>query len=377
MKRLTPLLCLLACACASVRSELPSVEASRVEKERLVVQRGAVAEALDRDETVYRLAWPLLTANTELCPKTAPRIGLRLGDAEVVRSAARGLTKRQVEALGYGEEPFILLVAPGSPAARAGLSPRAVVVRIGAAQEDIATADDFAEQYAAALERFEEEEEDGILFKLREDGRGREAAIVPVEACDIEVVSSGSNDVNAKASFDTVVLYAGLVRALGENEDALSFVIAHEIAHVAGRHVHKGTRNAAVTGAMVWGPPLLTAATAADFIAYPLAKRFGGQAPPFTTLSTRGLARAIRSTAFEREADYLGLYMLARAGGSIERAAEIFQLFANVSPRSSWLEVTHPVVPERTLRLRLAAEEIAAKKAAGEELVPEGWELED
>ncbi|MCQ8186611.1 M48 family metalloprotease [Parvularcula maris] len=374
MRRLTLAFCLLAGACASVHSELPSVERAALDDERLTVQRAAVEEALARDERVRRLAWPLLTANTELCEKTAPRIGVRLGDVDVVASAARGLRKSQVEALGFSDEPFILSVAPGSPAAEAGLTPLTKVLRIGNAEEDIATAADFGAQYADALKRYEDDEEDGILFTVEQDGAERQLAVVPALACDIEVVSSGANEINARATFKTITIYAGLVRALEENDDALAFVIGHEIAHVAGRHPHKGLRNAAVTGALAWAPPLIVASTAADFVAYPLARRFGAKAPPFSTLATKGIARTVGSTDFEREADYLGLYMLARAGRPTDRVPEVFQLFANVSPRSSWLQVTHPVVPERTLRLRLAAEEIAAKRAAGQELVPEGWE---
>ncbi|MEM1410255.1 MAG: hypothetical protein AAGG79_05865, partial [Pseudomonadota bacterium] len=76
---------------------------------------------------------------------------------------------------------------------------------------------------------------------------------------------------------------------------------------------------------------------------------------------------------FEREADYVGLYMHVRAGGVTDDLPAVFQMFSNLSARQTWLEVTHPVTPERQLRLMAAAKEINAKQSAGDPLLPEGW----
>ncbi|GGY41943.1 hypothetical protein GCM10007148_08210 [Parvularcula lutaonensis] len=346
---------------------MPALDSRAVNEQRLAVQRGAVADALAREDRVLRLAWPILTANAELCTKTAPALGMRLGDAKTIGVLAEGLRKEQVEALGYDETVRVLSIAPGGPAANAGLRPGDVVTAVGA--ENVEGLRETGEALDKVLGK---QDPAPVTLSIARGAEMFEATLEPVEACDVRVVSSPKNAINAKASFKTMTVYAGLLRAV-EDDNALSFIIAHELAHVAGRHPRKVIRNAGVTGTVLWAPPLVIAGQVLDIVARPVAKGLGAEAAPFTTLTTRAAAGAVRSADFEREADYVGLYMLARAGGAPEGVGDVFQLFANVSPLSSWILVSHPTVPERQLRLDLAAAEISRKRKAGAPLLPEGW----
>ncbi len=355
-------------ACATPRANLPPLPPPEVADRRLAVQREAVADALIREERVLRLAWPILTANADLCPKTKPRLGFRYGDAKAVKGAARGLTIDQVRALGWDDTPKLLSVAPGSPASQAGLQPGDRIRAVG--DEAVTEAADIARLIGDAWDR--EEEPGPIKMSVERDGSAVEATLEPMEACDVAVVSSSSNAINATASFRKLTIYAGLLRALPD-DNAVSFVLAHELAHWAGAHPRKVVTNAVTTGAGLWGPPLLLVSRVADVVAYPLSKPLGAESPPFRTLTMKAVGGAVRSPAFEREADYAGLYMLIRAGGSAGDVDQIFQLFSNVSPRSTWMQVTHPTTPERQLRLQATAEEIAKKQSAKEPLIPDGW----
>lgn len=360
-------------ACATPRADLPNLSSELVAEKRAEVQRLAVADALDREERVLRLAWPILTENAELCRDTAPRLGWRIGDADTIRGLADGLKKRQIEALGYDERPRVLSVAPGSPAAAAGIEPGDQILSVGS-DEEAKDLRGLGEQLDKALD--DDREDRPIAVRYRRDGQVLGAEVEAQDACAVRVVSSGSGAINASASFATMRVYAGLIRALPEDND-LAFVIAHELAHIAGRHPRKVIRNGIVSGAFVWGPPALILADVTDRLISRPAEALGSEAPPASTAVTRLAAASVGSVSFEEEADYVGLYMHMRAGGSPEGLENVFELFARVSPRTSWLKVTHPTVPERLLRLEATEAEIDAKLEAGDPLQPEGWTIAD
>ncbi|NNU15094.1 M48 family metalloprotease [Parvularcula sp. ZS-1/3] len=372
---LLPALLLLA-ACATPRADLPQLGRAEVDERRRAIQNEALADALAREERVLRLAWPVLLENEPLCPRVTNRMGLRLGDKDTVHGLAKGLKRDHLEELGWGDDVRVLSVAPGSPAAGAGIMPGDVLTKVG--DSEFASGDGAGRLLAAYLRPQKEgddaDEDKPTSLTFERDGEAFTVSPEPVSTCDVRVVSSPSGSINATASFGTLTMYAGLLRAV-EDDEVIAFIIAHELAHWAGKHPRKVVRNSFVTGAAFWGPPLYLAAQGLDLLTEPVAKAMGAEVPPFTTLTSRAAAGAVKSADFEREADYAGLYMHVRAGGETGGLADVFQLFSNISPRNSWLLVSHPTTPERQLRLNAAAQEIAAKQAAGEPLIPDGWEV--
>ena len=81
-------------------------------------------------------------------------------------------------------------------------------------------------------------------------------------------------------------------------------------------------------------------------------------------------ARAF-SQDFEREADYVGMYILARAGVPTETVPGFWREFAQINPSAISYAGTHPTTAERFVRLRQAIDEIEQKREGGEELMPE------
>ncbi|HXK25217.1 MAG TPA: M48 family metalloprotease, partial [Myxococcota bacterium] len=75
--------------------------------------------------------------------------------------------------------------------------------------------------------------------------------------------------------------------------------------------------------------------------------------------------------ASEAEADYFALYLLARAGFDTDAAADAWRRRARTAPESLIEWGNHPSAPERALAAERALAEIAAKRAAGQPLVPE------
>jgi predicted Zn-dependent protease len=128
-------------------------------------------------------------------------------------------------------------------------------------------------------------------------------------------------------------------------------VLAHEIAHNTMKHMDAKRTNASV------GSILDIAAAIYGVNTHGM---FGG------------LAGNAHSKGFESEADYVGLYLMTRAGLPIDDAPTFWRRMAANNPasiRGGYL-ATHPATPERFVALEQTIAEIRDKQARGEPLVP-------
>ncbi len=129
-----------------------------------------------------------------------------------------------------------------------------------------------------------------------------------------------------------IVVFDGLLETL-ENEQALAFVLAHEVAHIALRHPIEGlTRQvgAQILLALVFGQSDLATVAGA-----------GGN-----------LALLTYTRDYERAADAWAYRALANHYGHINGSAALFHTLADINPSKipAWLG-THPNIEER-LQLR-------------------------
>jgi predicted Zn-dependent protease len=82
-------------------------------------------------------------------------------------------------------------------------------------------------------------------------------------------------------------------------------------------------------------------------------------------------ASQVFSQEFESEADYVGMYLLARSHRPYATAADFWRRMAQESPGSIKFASSHPTTAERYLRLDRTATEIQAKESNGDTLLPE------
>jgi predicted Zn-dependent protease len=164
-------------------------------------------------------------------------------------------------------------------------------------------------------------------------------------------------------------MFMGLMRAEPEPR-RIQFVIAHELAHAMLRHPQKSIRNSLVSGGAILGTVAAMGGWAVDSVA-----SVSGNKPP-VSYQRRGAAMATYPYGrdFEREADYVGLYLMARAGIETDGTEELFTTFSRESPAGTWLSLSHPSTPERWLAARATQLEIKAKQSAGADLLPTGWQ---
>jgi beta-barrel assembly-enhancing protease len=132
-----------------------------------------------------------------------------------------------------------------------------------------------------------------------------------------------------------VYVYRGLLRMVGDDDDALAGVIAHELGHIKERHSVDQMEKQGLASLLIGN----------------LAR---GRAQPFAgILANVGLLRFSRGD--EYEADDEGAVMMARAGYNPNGLVRFFQRLQRVEGRGSgsisWLR-THPTSTQRIRRLQ-------------------------
>jgi len=154
------------------------------------------------------------------------------------------------------------------------------------------------------------------------------------------------NQINAFAmAGGKVGVYSGLFKII-QNDDQLASVLAHEIAHVAAKHVNERlSQNMVVQGGgLLVGGIMSTTGT--------------GALTANAVLDAYGLTTGIGAVGFDRakekEADHIGLFYMARAGYNPEESVRVLENLegatAGVAGPPAFLS-THPSNPERILQL--------------------------
>ncbi len=181
-------------------------------------------------------------------------------------------------------------------------------------------------------------------------------------AYDIHKISgrskSGKETLNAYAGGKVVKITPAMVRFTKDNNE-LAYIIAHEFAHNMMRHVASKKQNVAAG---------LLIGVLADAVAASQGVQMGGNS--FSNIGAQAGVMAY-SPAFEQEADYIALYMLARAGYDYEDVPQLWRRMSLNDKKSIYFGATHPSNAERFVIMKKAIDEINLKKTSGMPLYPE------
>lgn len=348
----------LLAACATPQHAVPGADPAVTAEARAALTRAAVDAGMARRARVMDLAFAIHRANADLCPGAAPAIGVLLADRKTLSELVGGVRAVDLAAIGTDDQLRIVHVVAGSPAAAAGLVAGDTLRAV-----DGVTVDD-PRAATRAIARALKEKGSVRLTTIASSEDDRDATVEGTPICPFKVMLRTSPAVNGSAVHGSIVINWGAVDAL--DDAALGYLIAHEAAHLLARHRPAYVRNLIVSGSVITLPVLYTGAHVAD-----MAEGMVGRHK-----DTPWRARALRASlpfaaGFEAEADYLGLYLFARAGGDPNAALSLMTALGRAAPATQHLRATHPPLPERMARLEAAAAEIAAKQAAGAELLPE------
>jgi hypothetical protein len=305
---------------------------------------------IEDQDRVFNISFPLLAANAGFCGKnTAPSFGMTAWNLPSVKQEYH---QAATSLYNLHARLAVQHVADKSPAAKAGIHSGDFIVAVNG--ENIPHGDKARKIAAQALRAGGYRKTDILLER---NGQLINTIVQPVDACNYPVLlDSGSNDLNAYADGQRIILSKGILR-FAESDEEIALVIAHELGHLAMRHVDKqrGNAMAGALGGLAIDSLLAAAGVNTGTEVSRLGQELGGQA---------------YSVAFEQEADYVGMYFMERAGYNSGHVADFWRRMAADNPDSVSVRRDHPTSPERFIAIERTHGEIAAKKSRGEPLTP-------
>jgi Zn-dependent protease with chaperone function len=334
---------LTACAPTTQRAALDD---GLVEEEAKKQRSLALQTQMQRQARLTRIAYPILESAALLCKdKTRLTIGALYVNTYSFSPELRAIAAQDLK---LTDELTVIQVPPGSPGEIAGLKERDVLVALNT--QPIPRGEFAAKAF---FEITQTQLQAGVPAELtvRRDAVEQTLVLNPDLICSFPVVVGPGDDVNAYADGSKVVIQKGMMR-FAESDDEIALVVAHELAHNAMTHVQSQTTN-------YW------LGSVVDILAAAYGINTGGL--------FGSMASNYYSKDFEAEADYVGLYMLARSGGNIEGAPLFWRRLAAENPGSidrGGMLASHPATPERFVAMEATIKEIEAKRAANQPLLP-------
>jgi hypothetical protein len=336
---------------ADPKTAMPDVSKDAAAQEAKREAAYVYAALLKEERRVRAITFRLAVANQDLCADRKPRLGLYWDTAERYGSRERAAA---VEGLGLKDGLTVIDVVPDSPAAQAGVQRQDVVVSM--AGEAVPTGRAATEAFDKRLDKLIGASVKPIEVVVRRGDVQQTITVTPVLACAYDAVVEDSQELNAKADGHVVHIYRPMLR-LAATDEELALVIGHELAHNGQHHLQAQAHNARLAGL---GGLLLDGVAAAGGV---------NTQGAFTKAGMR-IGAAHASVQFEEEADYVGLYYMARAGYPTDGAEDFWRKMAVENPQAIFIKSDHPVTPERFLAIAAASREIEAKRAKNEPLVP-------
>lgn len=284
-----------------------------------------------QEARVATIGFRLTTANAAWCPAIQPQFGWILGDPRLYGAEDRGEALAAYHAAD-ADAAFVAAVAPGSPAATAGLRTGAAIEAVNGQPVDVAESND-AFARITALETLFAALPPGARAAIAGIG-GQAVAIDPVPGCASDFRVNARAAAAGGADGRLVVVSAGLVD-FAASDDELAAAIAHELAHNILRH---------------------RARLDAAGVDRGLGKQFGRS------------ARLFKQT--EVEADRLSVWLLAGAGYDPAAAVRFWTRFGQRKDAPLFQASTHPRWRDRVASFEEEIRAIDAARAAGQPLKP-------
>lgn len=298
---------------------------------------------------VYDMADRLTRANTQFCPRQSQTIGIRLENLNDYGRDFRDAARSQ---WGLDNTPTVNWVAANSPASEAGIQLNDRLVAVNGRALPTGTN---ARRQAARWLR-DAADDGNVTLQLRRGTETISATVRPRADCAYEFYMTDDSDLNAAADGRSIFVTRAMLRFVRTDEE-LALVLGHELAHNSMRHIDAMQQNAAMGTA---GGLLL------DILAASAGVNTGG------AFSDAGgdVGRMMFAQEFEAEADYVGMYYMARAGYSIDGVEDFWRRMSAENPRSIRLAYTHPNNAQRFLVLAATRDEIHRKQSNNLELRP-------
>ncbi len=327
----------------------PEIDAGLLEQERRLQQNNAFNSAVANQQRLHDLHFRLATAAADICDDDIkPLYGALFANVHAYRKTWHEPARQNKQ---LTDAATVLRVSPGSPAELAGLKEGDVMRKV--ANETINEGKNTLSEIDEKLSKVAYGAT--VTWVVQRGNEEKQLTLTPVKGCRYNWSLEYAAAVNAFWNGSKMGFYTGLLDFV-KNDEELAYVMAHEMSHAIMSHIRKKMTNLTV------GVGLASAATA-SLASGPAALAIYGAALISSRLFSEGM---------EAEADYVAIYILARAGFSVKDAPNFHFRLAQHQNRtglSLWFP-THPASEQRAVAIRTALVEIEQKRAEGKALLP-------
>lgn len=339
-------LALFLAGCSTVSLDTPSSSPApivgaqtNVDASQLNALRILVAE----QDTLYRVADPLLVRNVPLCRGNIRNL---IGFSAVNKYSFTSDYVAAAQALGFGEALQITGVLNSSGAAKAGIQKGDVLRAI---EGKPVPPGPNAEREASALLGPLVGQLSRIKLGLQRNGRDISLIVPLTEACGFGLKVGNTDSVNAYNDGQRIMVTRGMMNFV-RNDTELAYVIAKELAHNALRHAVQQRMTGTVGG---------------------IINNLSSMNPDTSMLNGTAGVTAMPQD-LDAAADTLSLYMLTRAGYEIDGAAAFWQRLAAQYPPTVLNSYTaiHPATAYRLSVINRTVTDIKSKVSGNQAITP-------
>ena len=337
--------------CASPTTVAASGSNAAIQNEAIEQQVLALTTTRDRLQRLQDLYWPLRRANTDLCGESISlhsgfsfAQGADFGRIDLYPEQQQVVTR----AFGVTDQVTAIYVTENAPAWKAGLRRGDQITAING--EAVGAGRNETRNLQRRLNDQVQGNAASYKLQISRNGTPQTLNITPEQVCSFEIILDPSDALNAYADGSSIYITSGMYRFVDTDQE-LQLVIAHELAHNSEGHINKKVGNSLLGGVF-------------DIAAAVYGVNTGG--------FFGEIAGGMYSQEFETEADYVGLYMMARADIATVESANFWRRMAVESPgniKGSY-SASHPATSERWVAIDAAEREISGKQSAGQVLLP-------
>ena len=340
---LLPLLLLGACAPQSQLTAPGGNSTTLPVTSAPTAETAALRNMISMQDRLFKVASPLLTANVPLCKGNARNL---LGFTAKNKYSYSVAMAPAAQSLGFDDRLQVTDVLPGSGAANNDIKRGDYLISVG---DRPVPQGESAERLTAILLTPLMTAKTPIKLGLQRGNTPMTVMVPLTPACAFSIELGNVDTVNAYSDGSRVLVTRGMLN-FARTDEELAYLIAREMAHNAlahpGRQKMVKTIGDIINNLMRAKPDTTTLAGTGGILPY-------GQ-------------------DMDAAADTLSLYMLVRAGYSIDNAPAFWKRLAAQYPVSvpNGYTALHPSTTYRLAMIGKVTQIINAKKAAGKPLLP-------
>lgn len=345
MKQLIVILSLVITACAPT-TQFPDVNKDLSAHEAEIQRDVALKEIHKYFTRLQDVSATIFMANAEICPnnKVRPFYGFHANNLDAYDKKLRDAAAR---VHGLQSQPTVYYVSPGTPA-HGKFQKGDVITRVD--DKKIPAGKNGNKKLAEYIYNKDRLNEP-ISFMIERDEASHIVVVKPVISCGGQAILSDQRSVHGVTDGSNILITRQMMNRAKKDEE-LALIIGYELAPKPRNYIESKQSN--ITVGVVFG----AAVSVATGISVNL---LGG-----------GSEGSTFSKDFEAEADYVGLYYVARAGYDIDNAVSFWRRMAVENSEGVIADrQDNPKNYYRFIALEKTVKEINAKKEKGSPLFPE------